>query len=238
MRVIRPHVDEVVKVTCSCGCEDYIQLNRYLDSYNKDVEEDEKVLYHLEIKHDAKEWPLKIKLRELWQAFKNPDSFRNDGKNEYYNYIGITFQQSEKLFTLLKEDIEHFDEKTADYILLGVEDFSPIDKRTDEYTQLISNFNCDLMWIGVDGAELESPPSIVEGWSPYEVKIGWRFDEHIVRKDVLYGWRYFLKTGHKYNITTFDALLGKEDIITLLGSLKYIKDVASISPGLKGVVKL
>lgn len=237
MRVIHPHVEDVVRITCSCGCDDYIQFNRYLDSYTEHSKEREE-LYHLQIEHDSENWPLSIKLRELFLGVKDPDSFKKNGKKEYHHSMMISPSQAEKLYNIIKEDIENFDEETADYILQRLEDFQPIDKQVDEYTHLISDFNCDLMWIGCDGVELESPPNPKAGFYPHDVVIGWRFDDNTTRRDIFRGWKYFLRKGVKYNISTFDAILGKEDIVSILGSIRYMLDNIFQEPELQGVVKL
>jgi hypothetical protein len=240
MRVIRPFVEEVCKVTCSCGCEDYIQINRYLESYrNSFVSKDEpEELYHLEIKHDSSKWSTKTKIRELLLAVKNSSQFKSSGKKEYYHSFDITPEQAQKLFDTLKEDIENFDEDTADFILQGVEEFSPIDKKVDEYTLLMSNFYSNLMWIGADGNDLESPPNLISGFNPFSVSIGWRFDEQTNRRDMLRGWRYFLTQGVKYHISEYDALLSKEDIVSIMGSIKYMLENTFQESELKGVIKL
>lgn len=220
MKTIRPYVEEVVKITCSCSCEDSIQFNRYLESFKFNDKEQEEI-YVLDMKKDSERWPFKLKFKMLWDPITKIQSYK-DGKGQYYNSNMINKEQAQRLYDTLIEDIENFDESIADFILQGIEEFSPIKEKVNEYTLLIGNFNCDLMWIGVDGSELESPPNLKAGFYPYDVIIGWRIAKSVKRRDLFRYWRHYFKTGQKYEITEFDAVLGKEDMVVILGSLKYI----------------
>lgn len=220
MKTIKPYVEDVVKVTCSCGCDEYIQFGRYLESFKFGDKEQEEI-YILDIKKDADRWGFKIKFKMLWDMITKIQSYK-DGKNQYSNSNMINKEQTQRLYDTLIEDIKHFDKDITAFILQGVEEFSPIKEKVNEYTLLIGNFNCDLMWIGVDGAELESPPNPKAGFYPHDVVIGWKLAKSVSRKDLFRFWRNYFKTGQKYEITEFDATLRKEDIIIILGSIKYI----------------
>lgn len=237
MKIIHPYHEEIAKVTCSCGCDDFMQFNRWADVELLKNETEQEELYSLDLKKDSEKWPFKLKFTSLWDMIINIKSYKN-GENQYCHSHMMNKKQAEKLYDTLIQDIENFDEQIADFILQGLEDFVPIDEKVNEYTKLIGNFNCDLMWIGVDGADLKSPPNPEEGFYPHDVVIGWRLAESVNRKDLLRFWRHYLKTGSKYEITEFDAVLGKEDIVVILGSIKYMLSNIFKKPEVTGVIKL
>lgn len=221
IKTIKPHSEEVVKITCSCGCDDYIQFTRFLDSYrNSDDEE----LYLLEFKTNTKNWDLKLKLKEFLRLIKNPKHYMTEGKHAYYMDFMLNSEQALRLFNILKDDIENFKEETADSILKGIENFSPLNKKVDEYTIVMKDFNEDLMWIGLDGIELKSIPELnqKEGFHAHDISIGYRLDKSEDRKNLMRGFFFFLRTGYKYYISDYDAILNKEDIISIMGSIKYM----------------
>ena len=111
MKIIRPYNEEVVKLTCSCGCEDSIQFDRYLESCSFNKEEQEE-LYLLTIKKDAKYWPFSLKFRSLWNIVTNIQSYKN-GKNQYYSSNMMNKDQADKFYDILIQDIENFNESIA-----------------------------------------------------------------------------------------------------------------------------